>query len=92
MDGAVTWTKMRRVMVGFGVWGEYFSKLLERDFEKGGCGNVVSRLIVAVVSHNGRDTIQDPGSLQMPRFEMSRQVCSTAAALHSSAGWAPWKQ
>jgi len=42
-------------MVGFGVWGEYFSKLLERDFEKGGCGNVVSKLIVAVVSHNGRD-------------------------------------
>lgn len=77
-------------MVGFGVWGEYFSKLLERDFEKGGCGNVVSKLIVAVVSHNGRDrngrdTIQDCGSLQMPRFKMSRQV-SAAAALHSSAG------
>jgi len=44
VDGAVTWTKVRRVMVGSGVWGEYyfFPTLLERDFGKGGCGNVVS--------------------------------------------------
>ena len=35
---------------------------------------------MAVVSHNGRDRVQDRGSLQVPRFGISKQGCSTAAA------------
>jgi len=70
-------------MVGSGVWGEYFffPTLLERDFGKGGCGNVVSsvdlwRWLATMGEIESR--IVDPCRCQDLRCQ--NKGCSTAAA------------